>query len=195
MPDAIARPLAALGALAAVIVLCLPAAQAANDRHGRITRADIGNFNRLEQQADTANEALGQSIAAYAKACEGMKRSPAALQGPYKTAALALVQTAAKQEGTWAALDTAAAALDRRSHAYSNAKIAAIVGTASDTLSYGFFKRKTGTEALKLAAERLARLNCSIDDQIAEYKRERQFEQEEFPKSMKHLEFALDHEP
>jgi len=188
-------PVALLLAAALVLATCLSAAQAANKPNARIKQADINYFKRWEGNADRVSETLGKSIQAYAQGCEAAKRYPAGAAGPYKTAAMALVRTAEKQEAAWAELDRAAAALDRRSHAYSNPKIAAIVGTASDVLAYDFFKRKAGAEALKTAAEHLAQLNCSIDEQIAEYKREREFEQEGFPKSIKHLEFALAHEP
>ncbi len=115
---------------------------------------------------------------------------------PFKRAAGAQVPVAERIEALWKGLDKAANALDPRSHAYSNGRVANLVASTSDLLSHDFFERRSGIDGgLKMAAERIAHLECQVGEQLATYKRERANEQEDFPDSIKHLEVALKTEP
>ncbi len=167
-----------------------------NNGKGRITKADIEFFEHWEKEVDKADETYKQGIAALSKGCVQVKKGPAVARPPFQRAVRGFVPVATKLEGLWEDLDKAAKALDHRSHAYSNAKIEFIVGSASDLLSHDFFERKMGVEdGLKAAAEKLSELNCSVADQLAGYERERAAEQKDFPESIRHLKFALEHEP
>lgn len=167
-----------------------------NNGKGRITKADIEFFERWEKEVDKADETYKRGIAALSKACVQVKKGPAVARPPFQRAVRGFVPVAAKLEGLWEDLDKAAEALDHRSHAYADARIKFIVGSASDLLAHDFFERKMGVEGgLKEAAENVAELNCSVADQLAEYERERAAEQKDFPESIGHLEFALEREP
>lgn len=167
-----------------------------NNGKGRITKADIEFFEHWEKEADKADETFRQGISALSKGCVVVKRGPAAARPPFKRAVKGFVPIAGKLEGLWEDLDKAAKALDQRSHAYANAKIEFIVGSTSDLLSHDFFERKIGVESgLKVAAENLVELNCSVAGPLADYEHERAAEQKDFPESIAHLKFALEHEP
>ncbi|MBS1884715.1 MAG: hypothetical protein JSS97_17340 [Actinobacteria bacterium] len=167
-----------------------------NNGKGRITKADIEFFEHWEKEADKADETYKQGVSALAKGCVVVKKGPAVARPPFQRAVKGFIPVAGKLEGLWEDLDTAAKALDQRSHAYSDAKLEFIVGSASDLLSHDFFERKMGVESgLKVAAENLAELNCSVAGPLADYEHERAAEQKDFPESIGHLRFALEHEP
>ncbi|MBS1877925.1 MAG: hypothetical protein JST31_00275 [Actinobacteria bacterium] len=195
--------------LAAVLVLCLsvvaaaasgiptaPGPLPAHEGKGRIKKGDIEFFTHWEAEADKADETYRQGVESFAKGCVAVKRAPAQARPPFKKAVRGFIPVAEKLEALWADLDTAAQALDGRRHSYSNPKFVYIVGSTSDLLSHDFFERKMGVEGgLKIAAEHLARLDCSVAGQLADYRHEREAEQKDFPEAIKHLEFVVEHEP
>lgn len=163
---------------------------------GRITQADIDFLKSWEGKVDQADEQLRKGIEAFSKGCTVVARGPAVARPPFKKAAAAQVPVAERLEALWEDLDKDATTLDRRSHSYSNQTVANIVASTSDLLSHDFYERKSGIAGgLHLAAERIAHLDCSVGDLLATYKRERANEQEDFPASIGHLEFALRTEP